>query len=94
MEPYRDLAIAQRASKCLTLFEMLLESYDEQELSKKGIPRDAIIDRQARFRTWIEDIGAQQRGEATQDYRLWHPDMRHAVLKRLKQLCMDLDDCQ
>ena len=93
MEPYRDLAIAQQVSKCLTLFEMVLKSFDEQELSKNGIPRDAIIDRQARFRTWIEDIGAQQCGEASLDYPLRHPYVRLEVLRLLKQLCIDLHDC-
>ena len=94
MEPYRDLAIAQQASKCLTLFEKLLESQHEQELSKKDISRDAITDREARFRTWIEDIGALQRGEASLDHRLRHADIRLTVLKLLKQLGIDLDDCQ
>ena len=73
---------------------MVLKSYDEQELSENCIPRDAIVDRQARFRAWIEDIGAQQCGEASLDYPLTHPYVRLEVLKLLKQLCMDLDICQ
>ena len=73
---------------------MVLESYDEQELSKHAVPRDAVLYRQARFRTWIEDIGAQKRGEASPDDPLRHPYVRLEVLRLLKQLCMDLDDCQ
>ena len=73
---------------------MVLESYDEQELSKHAVPRDAVLDREARFRTWIEEIGAQKRGEASLDDPLRHPYVRLEVLRLLKQLCMDLDDCQ
>ena len=94
MEPYRDLTIAQQASKCLTLFDMLLESYGEQELSKHGVPRDAMRDVQARFRTWVEGIGALQRREASPNYLLRDPEIRLEVLELLKQLCIDLYHCQ
>ena len=94
MGPDRDSTIAQQASSCLTLFERLLELQKGQELSKNGIPEDAIIDAQARFRTWVENIGALQRGEASLDHRLRHADVRFAVLKLLKQLYVNLDDCQ
>ncbi len=94
MEPDRDLSIAQQASKCLTLFERLLESQNEQELPKDHNSEDAIRYAQARFRTWIESIGALQRGEASLDHRLKHADIRFAILKVIKQLCIDLDDCQ
>ena len=94
MEPDRDFTIAQQTSNCLTLFKRLLQSQNEQEQSKNGISEDAIIDAQARFRTWIENIGALQRGEASLDHRLRHGDIRLAVLKLLKQLDINLDDCQ
>lgn len=93
MEPYRDLTIAQQASKCLTLFDMLLELYGEQELSKHGVPRDAMRDTQARFSRWIEGIGALQRHEASLDHPLRDPEIRLAVLELLKQLCIDLYHC-
>ena len=94
MGPDRDSTIAQQASSCLALFQRLLELQKEQELSKNGVPEDAIIDAQARFRTWVENIGALQRGEASLDHRLRHADVRLAVLKLLKQLYVNLDDCQ
>lgn len=94
MEPFRDLSIAQQASKGLTLFERLLESQDEQESSRYDIPNDAILDGQARLRTWIENGGVMQRGEASLDYRLRHSDKRLTVLDNLRQLCIDLDESQ
>ncbi len=94
MEPDRDFTTAQQASNCLTLFERLIQSQNEQELSKNDISEDAIIDAQARFRTWIENIGALQRSEASLDHRLRHADIRLAVFKLLKQLYINLDDCQ
>ena len=94
MEPNRDLTIAQQASKCLTLFERLLESQNEQELPKNQVSEDSIRHAKARFRTWIESIGALQSGEASLEHRLKQADGRYAILKILKQLCSDLDDCQ
>ena len=94
MEPYTDLTIAQQASKCLTLFELLLESYGEQELSKHDVLKESIRDAQVRFRTWIEGIGALQRREASPDHLLRDPEIRLAVLELLKQLSIDLHHCQ
>lgn len=88
MDPDRGSTIAQQASK------RLLESQNEQELSENGISDEAIIDAQARFRTWVENIGALQRGEASLDHRLRHADIRLGVLKLLKQLYINLNDCQ
>ena len=94
MEADRDITIARQASNCLTLFERLLYIEKKQELSGNEIPEDGIIDAQARFRTWIENIGALQRGEASLDHRLRHADIRIAVLKLLQQLSVNLNDCQ
>ena len=92
MEPFRDLSIAQQASKCLTLFESLLESQNEQESSENDIPHDALMDGQARLRTWIENDGVLQRGEASLDYRLRHADRRLTILDDLKQLWIALGE--
>ena len=94
MEPFRDLSIAQQASQCLTLFERLLEPQNEQDSSKNDIPHNALIDGQARLRTWIEKEGVLHRGEASLDYRLRHTDKRLTVLDNLRQLCIDLDESQ
>ena len=92
MEPFRDLSIAQQASECLTLFEKLLESQNEQESSENDIPHDALKDRQARLSTWIENDGVLRRGEASLDYRLRHADRRLAILDHLKQLWIALGE--
>ena len=94
IEPVRDLSIAQQALKCLTLFERLLEPQDEQESSKNDSSQDAIINEQTRLRTWIENNGVLQRGEASLDHQLRHADKRLTVLDDLRQLYIDLDESQ
>lgn len=92
MERPRDLSIAQQASKCLTLFERLLESQNEQESSNNDSSKDVIIDGQARFRRWIENDGVLQRGEASLDHRLRDADRRLVLLDYLKQLWISLGE--
>ena len=95
MEPSRDSLIAQKASRCLDLFRRLLrlQQGQGQQLGGNNIPEDAIVDALARFKTWIENIGALQRGKASLDDRLKHADVRAEVLRLLSQLLLSLDDC-
>jgi len=86
--------IAQKASDCLDIFRRLLRTQQEQDqqILASDIPEDAIVDALARFRTWIENIGALQRGEASLDHRLRHTDIRVEVLRLLGQLLLSLGD--
>ena len=95
MEPNRDSTVAQHASNCLDLFRRLLQTQQgqEQQLLENNISEDAIVDALARFRTWIENIGALQRGKASLDDRLAHADIRAEVSRLLSQLLRSLDDC-
>ena len=63
-------------------------------LSQLDLPEDAIVDAQARLMTWIENIGALQRGKASLDDRLAHADIKAEILRLLGQLSFSLDDCQ
>ncbi|KAI4112737.1 MAG: hypothetical protein LQ345_006153 [Seirophora villosa] len=63
MEFDRQLTIAQQSSKCLKLFKDLLREYKEHDDTiaiQEHSPED-VSDALARFRTWIDNIGALQR---------------------------------
>ena len=96
MEPNQGSTIAQGASSCLEVFRRLLRK--QQEVNRlfleNNIPEDAIEDALARFRTWVENIGALQRGKASLDDRLGHADIRAEILRLLSQLLLSLDDCE
>ena len=95
MENSQEITIARKASDCLDVFKRLLptqEGNGHQPLAN-DLPEDAIIDALARFRTWIENLGALQRGESSLDYRLRHADIRVEVLRLLCQLLLNLNDC-
>ena len=96
MEPDQGSKIAERASLCLDVFRRLLrkQQEDDRYFLENHIPEDAIEDALARFRTWVENIGALQRGKASLDDRLGHADIRAEVLRLLSQLLLGLDDCE
>lgn len=96
MEIDRGDTIAHRALQCLDLFQKLLRKQREAQkcLSQLDLPEDVMVDAQARFRTWVENIGALQRGKASLDDRLGHADIRAEVLRLLNQLSLSLIDCQ
>ncbi len=95
MENDRGDAIAHRALQCLELFKKMLRKQEEAKecLPQFDLPEDAIVDAQARFRTWIENIGALQRGKASLDDRLAHADIKAEILRLLSQLLLSLTDC-
>lgn len=94
MEFDRQLTIAQQSSKCLKLFKDLLREYKEHDDTiaiQEHSPED-VSDALARFRTWIDNIGALQRGGSSLDHRLRHADIRVEVLRLLSQLLQALGD--
>ncbi|KAL8654301.1 MAG: hypothetical protein Q9210_001582 [Variospora velana] len=94
MEFNQQPAIAQQSSKCLKFVKDLLQEYKEQEDTSttcEHSPED-ISDALARFKTWIENIGALQRGGSSLDHRLRHADLRVDVLRLLSQLLQASSD--
>ncbi|KAL8962304.1 MAG: hypothetical protein Q9193_001271 [Seirophora villosa] len=94
MEFDRQLTIAQQSSKCLKIFKDLLREYEEHDDTTaihQHLPED-VSDALARFRTWIDNIGALQRGGSSLDHRLRHADVRVEVLRLLSQLLQALGD--
>ena len=92
MDSKRDSEIAQKSSKCLHIFKKLMHT--RQQPKDNDMSEDDIVDAVARFRTWVDNIGALQRGESSLDYRLRHADLRTEVLRLLDQLMFNLEDCQ
>ncbi|KAL9072549.1 MAG: hypothetical protein Q9161_003561 [Pseudevernia consocians] len=90
----RGDTIARRALQCLDLFQKMLRKQREAPdcLPQLNLPEDAIMDAQAKFRTWVENIGALQRGKASLDDRLGHADIRAEILRLLSQLLLSLTD--
>lgn len=88
--------IALRTFKCLDIFRRFLRKQkgEGDYLHEFELLDDALVDAQVRFRTWIENIGALQRGKASLDDRLGHADVRAEVLRLLGQLLQSLSDCQ
>lgn len=86
--------IAHRALQCLEVFKKLLRRQGEAKecMPQLELPQDAIVDAQARFRTWIENIGALQRGKASLDDRLAHADVKAEISRLLSQLLLSLAD--
>lgn len=92
MEPDRGPSIAQQTSKCLKTLRELVQKYKERDWKFGEYSSEDIPDALARFRTWVDNIGALQTGGSSLDHRLRHADVRDEVLRLLSQLLQVLED--
>ncbi|KAL8907441.1 MAG: hypothetical protein Q9207_001411 [Kuettlingeria erythrocarpa] len=92
MELDRQSTIAQQTSKCLKTLRELLQKYKERDWEFSEYSTEDIPDALARFSTWVDNIGALQRGGSSLDHRLRHADVRDEVLRLLGQLLRALED--
>lgn len=92
MELDRQSTIAQQTSKCLKILRELLQKYKERDWEHSEYSTEDIPDALARFSTWVDNIGALQRGGSSLDHRLRHADVRDEVLRLLGQLLRALED--
>ncbi|KAL9035255.1 MAG: hypothetical protein Q9180_004957 [Flavoplaca navasiana] len=84
--------IAHQASKCLETLERLVQKYKERDWTFSEYSSEDIPDALARFRIWVDNTGALQKGGSSLDYRLRHADVRDEVLRLLSQLLQALEE--
>lgn len=84
--------IAHQASKCLKTLERLVQKYKERDWTFNEYSSEDMPDALARFRTWVDNTGALQKGGSSLDYRLRHADVRDEVLRLLSQLLQALEE--
>ncbi|KAL8978302.1 MAG: hypothetical protein Q9205_006082 [Flavoplaca limonia] len=78
--------IAHHTSKCLKTLRELVQKYKDRDWTFSEYSSEDIPDALGRFRIWVDNIGALQKGESSLDYRLRHADVRDEVLRLLSQL--------
>lgn len=89
-------AIAQEATCCVSAFADLLRLQDTSRHDPSGgislidIPSDGLMDTWSRYKIWLGNIGALNRGKTSLDHRLRHADVRVEVLRLLRQLQANL----
>lgn len=86
-------SIAGASRACLQRFANLLASLERCEpVHRESMQSDAIENESGRFKIWIGNLGALQKGRSSLDFRLRESVvMRSNVLKLLDQLRETLD---
>ncbi|KAL9629955.1 MAG: hypothetical protein Q9204_004983 [Flavoplaca sp. TL-2023a] len=84
--------IAHQTSKCLKTLRELVQKYKDRDWTFSEYSSEDITDALGRFRTWVDNIGALQKGGSSLDYRLRHADVRDEVLRLLSQLLQALEE--